>query len=201
MNIFDTENTHDLILHAAMNRFSHYGYKRTSLEDIANDANLSRPTIYAHFKNKKALLRAVSEGIHNTTIANIEIALCSDQKVEQRLLNCFLAWTEPYRSILFGSPHGAELIGENGTLANDISVLACETFDKLLTKVLVDLQKSGSINLTLINLTPSQAAEFMIASLNGISFVNANESTHKHYLQTLIKLFLNGCSTNTGIKK
>lgn len=198
MQIFTVENTRDLVLRAAMVRFTNYGYKRTSLEDIANEANLSRPTIYAYFKNKKTILRSVSQGIHDVTLANIEIALNLDATLEQRLLQCFNAWTEPYKSILFGTPHGAELIGASSLLASDISTKASERFHSLLSECLKQAQLSGDVDLTVVNLTASRAAQFMILSLNGLSSVDTDEKTNRQNLHTLINVFLTACRHKKG---
>jgi len=43
------------ILDAAEKCFSHYGYQKTSMEDIAREAGLSRRSVYRHFPDKAAL--------------------------------------------------------------------------------------------------------------------------------------------------
>jgi len=47
------------ILEAALSQFEDFGLRRTTIEDIARRAGISRVTIYRHFENKEALVEAV----------------------------------------------------------------------------------------------------------------------------------------------
>ena len=51
--------TKNPILDAAIKNFVRYGLRKTSMSDIAMDAGISRPTLYASFKNKDEVLAAV----------------------------------------------------------------------------------------------------------------------------------------------
>src|SRR5258708_36742368 len=46
------------ILEAATPVFLRYGYKKTSMDDLARAAGLSRQGLYLHFENKEALFKA-----------------------------------------------------------------------------------------------------------------------------------------------
>lgn len=47
-----------------MHVFARNGYRRASMEQVAEAANLSRQAVYLHFENKQALFRAVVEAVH-----------------------------------------------------------------------------------------------------------------------------------------
>ncbi len=49
------------IADAALRRFGRYGFKRSSMEDIAREAGLAKATIYLHFKGKDDVFRAMIE--------------------------------------------------------------------------------------------------------------------------------------------
>lgn len=49
----------DQIADAALRRFSRYGFKRTSMEDIAREAGLAKATLYLHFGGKDDVFRAM----------------------------------------------------------------------------------------------------------------------------------------------
>lgn len=50
---------HDAILDAAELVFSEKGYERTSMDDIARTANLSRALLYVYFKDKSSIQRGI----------------------------------------------------------------------------------------------------------------------------------------------
>jgi AcrR family transcriptional regulator len=49
------DDARDTILDAADRRFCHYGYRKTTVEEIAQEAGLSRGTVYLHFNSKDEL--------------------------------------------------------------------------------------------------------------------------------------------------
>lgn len=49
----------DQIADAAMRMFARYGYKRSSMDDIAREAGLAKATLYLHFKGKDDVFRAM----------------------------------------------------------------------------------------------------------------------------------------------
>ncbi|WP_166257857.1 TetR/AcrR family transcriptional regulator [Marinobacter salicampi] len=50
---------HEAILDAAEEVFSSKGYERTSMDDLARQANLSRALLYVYFKDKAAIQRGI----------------------------------------------------------------------------------------------------------------------------------------------
>src|SRR5882672_4578898 len=59
----------DRILDAAMLVFRRQGFRRSSIEQAAEAAGLTRQALYHHFKSKEALFRAVIERLHQNALA------------------------------------------------------------------------------------------------------------------------------------
>ncbi|MZD09631.1 TetR family transcriptional regulator, partial [Streptomyces sp. SID5785] len=47
-----------LVLDSAMATFARFGYRKTSMEEVARAARISRPGLYFLFSSKEALFRA-----------------------------------------------------------------------------------------------------------------------------------------------
>src|SRR5436190_20334550 len=59
----------DRILDAAMLVFRRQGFRRSSIEQAADAAGLTRQALYHHFKSREALFRAVIERLHENALA------------------------------------------------------------------------------------------------------------------------------------
>jgi len=61
----DAPHTRQQILQAALKRFADGGYAATSVQQIVDDAQLSKPALYYHFKDKAALFEALVHEAHD----------------------------------------------------------------------------------------------------------------------------------------
>ncbi|MDU1671176.1 MAG: helix-turn-helix domain-containing protein, partial [Bradyrhizobium sp.] len=59
----------DRILDAAMLVFRRHGFRRSSIEQAAEEAGLTRQALYHHFASKEALFRAVIERLYEQGLA------------------------------------------------------------------------------------------------------------------------------------
>ena len=57
----DKQSTAEKILEAAVNRFSEYGYNKTTMAEIAKDAGMSAANIYRYYKNKEEIAAACAK--------------------------------------------------------------------------------------------------------------------------------------------
>jgi len=80
------------ILEAATGIFRRYGFKKTSMDDIARAVGLSRQGLYLHFPTKEALFKAmIAHAIDAMRAAGREALAREDLDVEARLLGAFEA--------------------------------------------------------------------------------------------------------------
>jgi len=73
------------ILDAALQCFLQFGYAKTSMDDVAKRANLSRPLIYLKFRSKQDLVRGIYFDFMESSLEEAEGILRSKAPVRARL--------------------------------------------------------------------------------------------------------------------
>lgn len=96
------------ILQAARECFLQFGYAKTSLDDIARRANISRPLIYRKFKNKDDIFTAVIEELFEARYPRAEQVLTSRGTRRDKLLHVYeILLLEPWDELM-GAPMAAD---------------------------------------------------------------------------------------------
>jgi AcrR family transcriptional regulator len=86
-----------LVLAAALDTFARYGYQKTSMEDVARAAAISRPGLYLLFGSKQELFRAaVTQALDRSLAAVSEVLADTTRPLRDRLLDAFDRWTGRY---------------------------------------------------------------------------------------------------------
>jgi len=73
------------ILAAARRRFETYGYRRTSIAEIARDAGIAVGTVYRYFAGKEAVFLAVIQELNEAWLVESHIALDGPGTAEERI--------------------------------------------------------------------------------------------------------------------
>lgn len=82
----------NVILDVAFEKFRKYGIRRVTLEDIARELRISKKTIYQHFADKEALVRACVELTLGEVMPAVEKAFKSRQPVTKKMLDVWQAF-------------------------------------------------------------------------------------------------------------
>jgi AcrR family transcriptional regulator len=108
------------ILEAAFKTFVSYGFKRTTMADIADGAGISRPALYLQFKNKGDIFRAGFEMFVEELLGTMESILADGGYLPERVSNAVIAgMVTPFKEFV-DTPHGEELFDAKQTLAEDL---------------------------------------------------------------------------------
>ncbi|MEP0354867.1 TetR/AcrR family transcriptional regulator [Paraglaciecola sp.] len=174
------------ILQAATEVFGTYGYKKTSMQDIADALDISRPALYQYYKNKEAVFLALVE--HTLNLG--EQAAIQGFSHSEDSFECLLHGIKNMEQVLFGpiflKPNGKELLTLSKKLAPDLMT----SFEmQLFNKIVCVLDKAvveQIINLKTLNVEVSDAAKIILQSVDGIK--NASESLEE--LDQQLNLFL-----------
>lgn len=109
-----------LILEAALSVFVTYGFRKTSMDDIARQAGVSRPALYQIFKNKTDIFRALSQEMMDRAADAASDAFKTGEKLDVQLFNSIDCSIMEMHRFVEQTPHGVELIGINQEIAQDI---------------------------------------------------------------------------------
>jgi AcrR family transcriptional regulator len=166
----------DRILDAAMAVFRRHGFRRSSIEQAAEAAGLTRQALYHHFKSKEALFRAVIERLHESALAAEIAAANAAEKAGGSLADILVAGvTTRLRQFIAsfdGSPHIEELFSEHLTQARDLyqkyaglyAAHGAATIERVCRK-----QRLSLVN----GMTSQELARCVEMAINGAKSVNA----------------------------
>jgi AcrR family transcriptional regulator len=118
------ESPQTRILDAAMRVFRRQGFRRSSIEEAAEEAGLTRQALYHHFASKEALFRAVIERLYEQGLAAEIAAAKAAEDDGLELADILVAEIGARMQTMFASldssPHIKELFSEHLAQARDL---------------------------------------------------------------------------------
>lgn len=85
------------LLEAAIGVFFRFGFRKTSMDEVARAARISRQGLYLHFSTKEELFCAAVEHALDTALAAATASLGdASLPLERRLVGAFDAWVGPF---------------------------------------------------------------------------------------------------------
>ncbi len=77
----------DAIIEGAIKRFIHYGIQKTTMNEIAEDLSVSKPSLYYYFPDKSSLIEGVIQKIFDDYFEVTEKELLIDMSLDERMNN------------------------------------------------------------------------------------------------------------------
>ncbi len=120
------------VLESALVTFARFGYRKTSMEEVARAAHISRPGLYFLFTSKENLFRAAVTQALTRDIAAVErVLIDTDRPIRARLLESFDQWAGRYIGPL--TRDVAVVIEDNPDLLGTIVETTPRRFEELIT--------------------------------------------------------------------
>lgn len=156
------------ILEGATQVFLAYGFARTTMDDIARAAEISRPALYLIFRNKADIFRAVGESFLERSCAGACEALQTKAPLGERLIAALdRALFELFRTIE-ASPHGDELVDMKHQISTDV---VCAWRDRLVrgvSQAIADEAARRGTRLEARGLSAEALAEMLFDMIEGL---------------------------------
>lgn len=111
------------IIESAIDVINRYGVKRTTMNDIADAAKISRQTLYSSYSNKNELLRAIICYKTDNCLSDIKACVCEDDCLGNKIDILFEHLALKHRETLDASPDAADIIiGFNEAAKDELAV-------------------------------------------------------------------------------
>lgn len=164
----DAEQTRLMILEAAELLFSKHGIARTTLEQIARAAGVTRGAVYWHFKDKTAVLSALYERSSAPQIALIRA------ETEQESLGDPLEFIETagkdFLALFATDPRQQRMhvIMSNAAFSEETGAWLAESNAELWRVFLRLAERADEANLLTDELTPEEVAVSLMVMMGGL---------------------------------
>lgn len=148
------------ILAAARTRFLHYGYKKTTIDEIAADAGVGKGSVYLHFSSKEDILLTIARDVKRCVTEQMRATAASLAPPQEKIRRMMLAKIIAVHDAAFSSTHGIDLVDD----MMRPRVMACgkdeyEAQRQIMASVLRDGERSGDFSLH--GRDPQETAELM----------------------------------------
>ena len=181
-----------LILDAAIKLFRHYGYRRTSMEDIAREAGVAKGTLYLYFDSKDQLFHALTQQLKDLIHGAFDEVMAAGGTASERIEGILLAKYGFYYEWVLSSPHAAEVIG----YSKEVQAQSGEDWDKAYLTILRDLlaegEAEGSFDLAGVGLDADGFIELLTATAFGIAGREPALEAYRPQLSKAVRLLLKG---------
>jgi AcrR family transcriptional regulator len=148
----------ELILDAAVGVFGRFGFKKTSVDDLAAAAGISKQGLYLHFSSKEELFLAGLQRYLDDCLSRVEQELTKpDSSLFDRLAKAIDAWFG--RHLATFTPESFDVIEASELLAGD---RLKEYESALLAKLMKALADSAEFKKAKNVCTPAEVTEVLL---------------------------------------
>jgi AcrR family transcriptional regulator len=152
------------VLDAAVGVFARFGFRKTSMDEVARAAGVSRQGLYLQFANKEELFRKALVHTLNQQLNAAVAALDQDDGLEQRLIAACEAWSGRFVGSL--GADAADLMCTSTSLAGSTLSDYETQFESAVTDAIVNSPLAGVCGLA--GLRPADVARALHATARGL---------------------------------
>lgn len=182
----------DQILTAAYACFTRHGARRTTMEDIAREAGMSRPAVYQYVRNKEDAFRRLTERMLHGALAEARAAAAASVAPADRLTGVLEAKLGLALTLWRDSPaHAAELLGSDSRLSAELIEAYNEAMRGLLAEAAGDILPASEA---------PEFAELLLAFTRGLEADLAHPGLATERLRRGVALLVAGLGSTPADK-
>lgn len=194
MNVTATNSKREIILISAWETFAAYGFRRTSMQDIADKAGISRPALYLEFSNKADIFRGLAKSIFQQNIVNAEKIFQTDASLKDKLLQVLVFSFADFYQQIENTPHGEELLSVKTELASDIYL---DWLDDIKSTICSGIQKAGEtgdVDMEKSGVDAEEIASIIINTMHGSKSRQTSEAELRKQAENVVTLVMTAMS-------
>ena len=167
------------IVLAATEVFLRFGLARTTMNDLARAAGLTRPTLYLSFGDKQQVFDAVIDRMVSDKLSEIRAGMQRRKSLEAKLLFACINWSSGSYAMLKIYPGAVELFDYRQPAVQ----AAYSRFTDLLAEVLdIPLRRSG------FRISAREAARTIALATRGLRELASSEDELRRVIEFQVKL-------------
>lgn len=162
------------ILDAGMRLALANGPRATTMEALAREAGIAKPTLYSYFPDKNAVYAAITDRLFEELRRLVKDGLGGERTLGDKISSALAGKHKAVFSLLEGSPHANEIYGEKVRFApNEVA-----EFERWLETQICNALIAGA------HAEPNKYAPLIIACTEGV----ARRATHAAQIGPAIRL-------------
>ena len=165
----------DQIIVAATAVFLRYGQARTTMNDVAEEARISRPALYLVFPRKEDIFAAVTERLIQDKLEQYRQALPAMRTLKQKLHFCCEQWAGVGYDMTKAHPDAKDMFNLDFAPVREMYALLENFWAELLR---------NAVATSRLKTTPEELARLLIFSMRGLKDI-AEDATHMRRLIAL----------------
>jgi len=178
------------ILDGAYECFTRHGVRKTTMDDIARAAGMSRPAVYQYVRNKEDAFRRLAARIFDDALARAREAAVADGTLAQRLDRILAVKLAVTQRLFRDSQHASELMGETARVSADLDRAFMAEMADLLTATITDA--AAQADLALGDENAREIAELALALTRGLEADLSDPDRPRERLRNGIALLVAG---------
>jgi len=136
-------NVRDQIVEAAEAHFSHYGYEKTTVSDLAKAIGFSKAYIYKFFDSKQAIGEAICTQTLSKIIAAVEEAVAGATTPTEKFRRMFKTLVATEVSLVFNDRKLYDIAAHSAGEGWPSAQAYCERIRQILTEIVREGRESG----------------------------------------------------------
>ncbi len=185
--IFMSEAKRGKILTAARTVFLRHGFRRVSMNDIAEAAGVSRPALYLLFKSKEDIFVGVFLQWVDESLAEIEREFAKAATPVKKIERAFEIWTVRPFEMMMNSPEARELAECSFDFAQTSLPHGYEKFESMIVPVLASI---ADRYLTKPRMVPKRTAHILASAVRGFKQTATTPAELRQLIKELLMLSL-----------